>query len=122
GRRTEQPLVPERLLFAEVHRGEEGVRRVAQLGDGHDRDQLRRGVQGVVPALPPEPASPAWQGVWRREPVEGQRTQLAGIGTERRNAVRAGNLRGGGREEEHWGDGMPRLARLEELPCPIPLR
>ena len=61
------------------------------LGDGHDRHHLRRRVERVVPALPPEPARPDRQRVGRREPVQVHRPHLAGVGAERRDAIRTGN-------------------------------
>ena len=100
-RGPEQRDVDQRLLLAEVQRGEEGVGGVAQLGDGHDRHHLGRGVQRVMPALPPEPPCPGGKGVRGREPGEIHRTQLAGVGPERRHAVRSGDLGRRWRESEH---------------------
>ena len=73
----EQRDVDQGLFLAQVERGEEGVRRVPHLGDGHDRHHLGRGVQRVVPALPTEPPRPGGKGVRRCEPAEVHRTQLA---------------------------------------------
>ena len=92
GGETEQRHVDEWLLLTQVHRGEERVCRIAELGDGHDRHHLGRRVERVVPPLAAEPASPGRERMGRGEPVQVHRSQLTGVGAERRHAVRAGNL------------------------------
>jgi hypothetical protein len=101
GRRAEERDVDQRLLLSQVQGCEEGVRGVAQLGDGHHRHHLGRGVERVVPAFAAKAPRPDREGVRWLEPIQVHRPQLTGIGAEGWNTVRTGNLGGRRREDEH---------------------